>query len=578
MSSSTDDQYVRTSMNLYSDFTFEPSFDKEEGELKMKKLSDEPQYITGWLLHLLTLFLMTAIFLATMESSITSTAVLDITNQLGGYEKSSWLFTAYMLTYCGFQMVWAKLSDITGRKTALLAALSIFTLFSGLCGSSKTLTELIMYRWPQGIGGCGSVAIAQLSFFELIPESKWPAYVSLGAGVMALAYVAGPLLGGIITLHGHWQWIFLLNAPVGAALLVGLYFTFPNRIWAEPAARREAKINADRKSGIEKEQEGVVSQMKRIDFLGSGLLIGATTLLATALQQAAIGYKWTSVFVLPLLVCSFPFVVAFLTWQWYITTRRTTPEPVFPWRFCVSRVQLGMILETFFVGVVFSVLLVQIPQRFMAVHGLSPMAAATRLLAFGAFVPTGSSIAAVLMGKPKIPPVWIILGAIVMQIFGVIFLSRLPVSAKIDNSQYGLLFLTGTGIGLVNGALVLLVPYAMEKRDLAVGTAAMSQFRVLGGLVGIAIATSVATPYIRSHLAAIVDPGLAHDLLERPETISKLSGELLRSVESTFAKGYNLEVAILIGFAVVQLPVAALMWTNRRVDGTHNQVREEQIE
>jgi hypothetical protein len=102
----------------------------------------------------------------------------------------------------------------------------------------------------------------------------------------------------------------------------------------------------------------------------------------------------------------------------------------------------------------------------MAVHGLSPMEAATRLLAFGAFVPTGSSLAAALMGKPKIPPSWIILGAVVMQIFGVIFLSRLPASANIDGSLYGLFFITGTGIGLVNGALVLLVPYAMEKRDL----------------------------------------------------------------------------------------------------------------
>jgi hypothetical protein len=88
-------------MNLYSDFSFEPSFDKEEGEKKGKDVPVDPQYITGWPLHLLTLLLMTSIFLATMESTITSTAILDITNQLGGYERSSWLFTAYMLTYCG---------------------------------------------------------------------------------------------------------------------------------------------------------------------------------------------------------------------------------------------------------------------------------------------------------------------------------------------------------------------------------------------------------------------------------------------------------------------------------------------
>jgi hypothetical protein len=106
----------------------------------------------------------------------------------------------------------------------------------------------------------------------------------------------------------------------------------------------------------------------------------------------------------------------------------------------------------------------------------------------------------------------------------------------------------------------------------------MSQFRVLGGLVGIAIVTSVATPYIRSRLVAIVALDLAHELLEKTETIGLLSGDVLQSVKEAFAKGYNLEVVILIGFAVAQLPVTALMWTNQRVDGTPGEEREDQVE
>lgn len=73
-------------------------------------------------------------------------------------------------------------------------------------------------------------------------------------------------------------------------------------------------------------------------------MLGTLVLLATGLQQASLDYEWSSNKVLPLLVVSAPFAIAFFTWQWYATQRRTNPEPVFPWRFCQSRIQLGMIM------------------------------------------------------------------------------------------------------------------------------------------------------------------------------------------------------------------------------------------
>jgi MFS family permease len=68
-----------------------------------------------------------------------------------------------------------------------------------------------MFRWVQGIGGCGVFAMSQLIFFELVPPSKWPMYVSLVTGVIALALVVAPLLGGAISDAEQWRWIFLLK-------------------------------------------------------------------------------------------------------------------------------------------------------------------------------------------------------------------------------------------------------------------------------------------------------------------------------------------------------------------------------
>jgi hypothetical protein len=76
-------------------------------------------------------------------------------------------------------------------------------------------------------------------------------------------------------------------------------------------------------------------------------MLGTLVLLATGLQQASLDYAWSSNKVLPLLVASAPFAIAFFMWQWYATQRRTNPEPVFPWRFCQSRVQLGMIMYVY---------------------------------------------------------------------------------------------------------------------------------------------------------------------------------------------------------------------------------------
>lgn len=77
-----------------------------------------------------------------MESSVTSTAVVVITDDLGGYEKNSWLFTAYLLTYSGLPIIWAKISDILGRKTCLLAALLLFLIFSAACGAAQSIVQL----------------------------------------------------------------------------------------------------------------------------------------------------------------------------------------------------------------------------------------------------------------------------------------------------------------------------------------------------------------------------------------------------------------------------------------------------
>jgi hypothetical protein len=228
------------------------------------------------------------------------------------------------------------------------------------------------------------------------------------------------------------------------------------------------------------------------------------------------------------------------------------------------------------------VCIAQIPQRFITVNDLSPLAASVRLLTFGAFIPFGSAIAGILMGKGRIPPCYFVLTGAVLEIIGVVLLSRISTSHHIESAQYGFQVVAGLGNGMINAALILLIPYMMEKRDLgkypysvlamerltviAVGSAASIQFRILGGLVGLSIVVSISTPYVRSHLANIVSPELAVLLLERTEMVKELTPDTARQVRMLFGEAYNLQVKVLIGFAVAKLPATALMWTNQRSD------------
>jgi hypothetical protein len=86
-------------------------------------------------------------------------------------------------------------------------------------------------------------------------------------------------------------------------------------------------------------------------------------------------------------------------------------------------------------------------------------------------------------------------------------------------------------------------------------------------VVGIAIVTSVSTPYIRAHLQHIVPGDLALQILEKTDLMRKLPPNTLQQVQTLFGEAYNLQFKILIGFAVAKLPVTALMWTNQRADG-----------
>lgn len=141
------------------------------------------------------------------------------------------------------------------------------------------------------------------------------------------------------------------------------------------------------------------------------------------------------------------------------------PRPAPSQELCGS-FMLTAFRDSFFTGCVLMATIVQIPQRLTTVNGSSPLAAGTRMLPFAALIPAGSTIGAIMMGRMKIPPFYLVMLSVVLEIAGVVGLSQASTSFHIHPSQYGFQILVGLGCGISNVALGMLVPYVVDNKDL----------------------------------------------------------------------------------------------------------------
>src|SRR3954463_3958684 len=158
--------------------------------------------------------LLVVMLLASLDQTIVSTALPTIVGELGGLEHISWVVTAYLLAVTVGTPLYGKLGDLYGRKLVLQSALVIFLIGSVLCGLAQGMTELIVFRAIQGLGGGGVMGSAPAAVGGVgSPRPRGP-YMGLFGAVFGVSSVAGPLIGGFFTTSLSWRWIFYVNVPL----------------------------------------------------------------------------------------------------------------------------------------------------------------------------------------------------------------------------------------------------------------------------------------------------------------------------------------------------------------------------
>jgi EmrB/QacA subfamily drug resistance transporter len=420
---------------------------------------------------------MFAMFLAAVDQTILASALPAIVASLGGFADLSWVVVAYLLAATVAAPLYGNLGDRFGRRRALLAALTVFTLASLGCALAPTLLTLIVARAVQGLGGGGLMTLSQALISENVPPRQRAQFQGYFAGVFAASSTLGPLLGALLTEHLSWRAIFFINLPLGA-LAAALALRIPAQ---RPPAR--ARFRPD---------------------LPGMLLFSAGTLgLLFALSSAGNRFGWLDWQLYAVLALAVGCLAALVAWE------KRCPDPMIPIRLLAlpviwrSNVVVACFAAALFGSVLYLPLYLQLGRGFgIGASGLLLLPITLSLAAASTL--TGRRIARTgrLTAYPK-------RGLAVSTVAFVALAATVTFAPT--SVVLGLTLLAGAGLGTTMPPTQIIVQSAGGTASLASAVASVSVSRSIGGALGVAIVGAVLFVFIgrEDALLASVLPQIA---------------------------------------------------------------------
>ncbi len=392
------------------------------------------------------------LLLAMLDTMIVNTAMPTVVRELGGFDRLTWVVTAYALASAITTPVWGKLGDLLGRKRVFLAAIALFLAGSALCGTAGSMTMLIAFRAVQGLGAGGLVVSAFAIIGTLVPPRERGRYQGMTASVLLIGTIGGPLVGGFVTDQLGWRWAFYVNVPVGVLAMV----------WCMVALRLP-----------------VVRRRVRIDVPGILLLGAAVSGLVLTTTWAGTAHPYGSPVILALAAGTLVAIVLF------VLRERHAGEPLLPPRLFGHRnYRLALVMLASVAAVVFGASM-YLPLFQQIVQGASP--ARTGLLLLPMLLPSVacSQLAGRTMSRTGRYKVFPVAGGVLL-LLGTVLLSTMGTGTSPVTTTLFMAVL-GAGTGCTMQMTGTIAQNSVGVPDLGAASAGTSLAQTAGGSIGLSV-------------------------------------------------------------------------------------------
>ena len=420
---------------------------------------EQPRYSTRDTILTMIGVLM-VMLLASLDQTIVSTAMPRVIADLQGFDRYTWVSTAYLLTSTVMVPIYGKLSDLFGRKPIFLFGIVIFLIGSALSGAAQSMNQLIAFRAFQGLGAGALMPIAIAVVGDLFTPRERGKWQGITGGVWGLSAIIGPTLGGWITQNSTWRWVFYVNLPIGIVALLVLIFLMPTL---------RGK-----------------SQEVSIDYIGAALLVAGTVPLLLGFTWAGSQYDWLSPQIIGLFAWSVLALTAFVIYEARLERRGGQPI-IEPSLFKNSIFTVSTIVTVIFgMGLFGSIFF--IPLFVQGVIGTSATNSGLILTPLLLTSVVGSIVSGQLvsrLGRYK----WLAILGMLISVAGTYLLVRLNVNSGNNDVLLAMLVL-GLGMGFGMSLYTLVVQNALPRK-IGQATSALVFFRSIGGTIALAAMGSI---------------------------------------------------------------------------------------
>ncbi|KAJ3841024.1 major facilitator superfamily domain-containing protein [Lentinula raphanica] len=446
--------------------------------------------------------LWSAVFLGALDGTVVATLLSPIGSHFNKLNQSSYIGTAYLLSVCCFTPLYGRLSDILGRKGAMLLALTLFGSGTLCCALAPTMELLIAARAVAGMGGGGVMTVSSIVVTDLIPLKQRGLYQGMANILFGLgAGIGGPIGGWINDVFG-WQAAFLFQAPI-------LLFSF---------VLVSLKVNIQLPTDVQ--NQSLRQKLQRIDFLGSLTLVGTVgcLLLGFSLKTTE-EMPWSHPLIWGLFLLSAIFGATFVAVEKFVS-----PYPVMPLRLITQRTPLAVSMSNLLGSMAAFSTLYNIPLYFTAVRLYTSANAGLHLLPHSVAISSGSVFAGWMMRRTgKLYKLTLCSGLMcIMASVSIVFWNEhtSPFHLWIDIVPQGFgmaSLITTTLIAMIAGVM---------KEDMAVATGITYLFRTTGQVLGVSISGAIFQAVLLQKLRMrIQGPGsmeLIHGIQHSTNIISTL--------------------------------------------------------